>query len=448
MAITDKNKPTLERLKELKSLYDAGILTKEEMEAEKDEILGKETSQPEQSSPEQVHCDNKNEIQEESRGHETAQSPSPWTTKRFVIVIAILIAIIAVSILSVKSCNPKEANGTQSIDDITLIDSVGIEGNDDEAVGTTSDRFEYIHIKIEKGIYTADIEWPKSITSISDISHLQKCIARKVFNRDCTDIKTCVDEYFDGCVEGLFKLKFLGKNGNIFGFHAYIEANTGANTSASDIQRDTYIYFEKDLNRALNSHDITNDYASMLNIVNNNIPQDEHSEAGEIPDNFRITDTGITFIFDAGGIAAYYQGQSYIKVSYEELNDVLSPAFKGITSNDIKENDIEKVKKLEAKEVWEEFTYTGTMTDESGDWPFELSFEQKGREFRNCIYKNVTYGGKIRMKGEFSEDDYGSQWIFTGKDGSNTFQIQIHLYCMEGLAKDGSKEMTVALYRK
>ena len=109
MAITDKNKPTLERLKELKSLYDAGILTKEEMEAEKDEILGKETSQPEQSSPEQVHCDNKNEIQEESRGHETAQSPSPWTTKRFVIVIAILIAIIAVSILSVKSCNPKEA---------------------------------------------------------------------------------------------------------------------------------------------------------------------------------------------------------------------------------------------------------------------------------------------------------------------------------------------------
>ena len=40
MAITDKNKSTIERLKELKSLYEAGILTKEEMEVEKAEILG------------------------------------------------------------------------------------------------------------------------------------------------------------------------------------------------------------------------------------------------------------------------------------------------------------------------------------------------------------------------------------------------------------------------
>ena len=41
MAITDKNKSTVERLKDLCALYEAGILTKEEMEAEKAEILGK-----------------------------------------------------------------------------------------------------------------------------------------------------------------------------------------------------------------------------------------------------------------------------------------------------------------------------------------------------------------------------------------------------------------------
>ena len=41
MSITDKNKPTIERLKDLQQLYEAGILNKEEMEAEKDEILGK-----------------------------------------------------------------------------------------------------------------------------------------------------------------------------------------------------------------------------------------------------------------------------------------------------------------------------------------------------------------------------------------------------------------------
>lgn len=43
MAITDKNKSTFERLQELKQLYDAGILNKEEMEAEKAKILNQDT---------------------------------------------------------------------------------------------------------------------------------------------------------------------------------------------------------------------------------------------------------------------------------------------------------------------------------------------------------------------------------------------------------------------
>ena len=40
MAMTDKNKSTIERLSELKQLYDAGLLTETEMEAVKAEILG------------------------------------------------------------------------------------------------------------------------------------------------------------------------------------------------------------------------------------------------------------------------------------------------------------------------------------------------------------------------------------------------------------------------
>ena len=40
MALTDNNKPTIDRLKDLKNLYEAGILTQEEMEREKAEILG------------------------------------------------------------------------------------------------------------------------------------------------------------------------------------------------------------------------------------------------------------------------------------------------------------------------------------------------------------------------------------------------------------------------
>lgn len=50
MAITDKNKPTFERLQELKQLYESGILTKEEMEAEKADILGQE--KPREEEPE------------------------------------------------------------------------------------------------------------------------------------------------------------------------------------------------------------------------------------------------------------------------------------------------------------------------------------------------------------------------------------------------------------
>lgn len=51
MAITDKNKSTFERLQELKQLYESGILTKEEMEAEKADILGQE--KPSEEEPEQ-----------------------------------------------------------------------------------------------------------------------------------------------------------------------------------------------------------------------------------------------------------------------------------------------------------------------------------------------------------------------------------------------------------
>ena len=40
MTMTDKNKSTVEKLSELKQLYDAGLLTETEMEAVKAEILG------------------------------------------------------------------------------------------------------------------------------------------------------------------------------------------------------------------------------------------------------------------------------------------------------------------------------------------------------------------------------------------------------------------------
>lgn len=64
MAITDKNKSTIERLKELKSLYESGILTKEEMEAEKEEILGMNKNDTQQPSTVEIKPQNKNEDEE------------------------------------------------------------------------------------------------------------------------------------------------------------------------------------------------------------------------------------------------------------------------------------------------------------------------------------------------------------------------------------------------
>lgn len=61
MAITSKDKPNIERLKELKTLYEAGILTKEEMEAEKAEIFGTNKNDTQQPSTVEVKHKSKNE---------------------------------------------------------------------------------------------------------------------------------------------------------------------------------------------------------------------------------------------------------------------------------------------------------------------------------------------------------------------------------------------------
>lgn len=93
---------------------------------------------------------------------------------------------------------------------------------------------------------------------------------------------------------------------------------------------------------------------------------------------------------------------------------------------------------------WEEICLSGSMTDENGIFPIEISFERQGDELRNCIYKNVDLGGKIRMEGECVYNEL----VFTGKDGTYTFQIRIDAESLEGIATDGPKELYVSLDRK
>ena len=95
------------------------------------------------------------------------------------------------------------------------------------------------------------------------------------------------------------------------------------------------------------------------------------------------------------------------------------------------------------KEMWMYHTLQGSMTDENGVFPIELTFieELHTQKLLNCIYKNVDLGGKIRMEGELEGDDI----ILTGKDGKYTFRITINRNSYNGIATDGPKELSVAI---
>lgn len=107
----------------------------------------------------------------------------------------------------------------------------------------------------------------------------------------------------------------------------------------------------------------------------------------------------------------------------------------------VKENDDVIVSDSCATEAWEYITLHGTMTDINGTYPIELSFEKDSDKLMNCIYTNVDLGGKIRMEGEV----VGNEYLFTGKDGMNKFQIRIDRDTFDGIATDGPKELSVSL---
>lgn len=95
-------------------------------------------------------------------------------------------------------------------------------------------------------------------------------------------------------------------------------------------------------------------------------------------------------------------------------------------------------------DAWEEVVLYGSMTDENGENPIELSFEYNDNKLRNCVYTNVDLGGKIKMEGEI----IGNEIIFTGKDGMNQFQIRIDAQTYNGMATDGPKTLYVSLQPK
>lgn len=132
MAITDKNKSTFERLQELKQLYESGILTKEEMEAEKADILGQE--KPREEEPEQPQASEeqpKNNPKVVLKGtDDTKAVDGNALNKKIMIGAAVMLVAIIALLASLSTCNGRSTdNGVvydTAADDTTTVDTIAI----------------------------------------------------------------------------------------------------------------------------------------------------------------------------------------------------------------------------------------------------------------------------------------------------------------------------------
>lgn len=445
MSITDKNKSVLNRLKDLQSLYEAGVLTKEEMETEKAEILGSNKKNVENS---QVSL-NQNETYDGKRRYNgntvTKHSKKEYTGniykffhsyKSIIVIIVLIVIVVIISVACVKSCGDDHVNNDfaentmlANTDTVNYDDTVSVCVSPAEDVPT---KFKYIAKK--KGNFRAIIEWPVSMTGLEEIGNLQRSIMDKFFRYNYNNINACINRYLkegeesDGYANGFMSVKFIQRQNDIYIFNERFFGNYGG-AGASVICGENYLNFDRELGRDLKIDDLTNDYMALLNLVNSHISLDEYSSKAEkLPENFVISSKGITFIFPAYSIGYGYQGQPNIFLSYDELDSVLSETFKRAIGN------------IPFEEKWEKCKLLGNMTDENGSYPIEIYFERRGHDLRKCVYRNVNYGGKIKMKGELLDD----KWYFTGNDNGNYFEIAVDVYNMKGTANVGQKEFEVS----
>jgi len=87
----------------------------------------------------------------------------------------------------------------------------------------------------------------------------------------------------------------------------------------------------------------------------------------------------------------------------------------------------------------------GYMTDSKGDHAIELDFDQFNGQISNVVYKNVKYGGIIRMK---CKGFYSGNILLEGKDGPKKFTMNLNYNNygeFSGYSMVGNKELTVKL---
>lgn len=191
MTITDKNKSTFERLQELKRLYNAGILTKEEMEAEKTDILNQEKPKNEEKeqpvkSPKVVFVgtDSTN-----NKAKASLQPGGKTHNKRLFIISAVALVAVIAAIISLSTCH-----GDSTAEAIAM-DSVYTDMPTTDAAATT----EY-YTGLQAVLETALAEKPMvdDFFAMPEISEaVQNEYGRKFYDFLMTKIASCKDAHID-----------------------------------------------------------------------------------------------------------------------------------------------------------------------------------------------------------------------------------------------------------
>ena len=135
----------IDKLLEIKKLYEAGILTKEEMEAEKDKILRPATIVTE-STEEQSASNDKS--QQTTSNNNVGQKPGLSKDKTWIIVVSIIAVIIIIAIIIRNGKNP--SNQVYDDDYATEVvdsDTIAVVEDVDEEVAMDEDQVEYTDAK-------------------------------------------------------------------------------------------------------------------------------------------------------------------------------------------------------------------------------------------------------------------------------------------------------------
>ena len=191
MAITDKNKSTFERLQELKQLYESGILTKEEMEAEKADILGQE--KPLEEEPEQPQaCEEQadGEPGDASDCVEDFEQEIENNQKRNrLIAIAVAFVIVIAVIASYSTCNGGDTSDTVAVD-TTYTETA------DANLATTTEYYAGTQAALETAL--ADNPTVTDFFAIPEISEaVQNECGREFYDFLLSKIAPCKDVHID-----------------------------------------------------------------------------------------------------------------------------------------------------------------------------------------------------------------------------------------------------------